>query len=106
MIAWFTAYLILPDGSHALASCGQTMAGPPCLIEAFVAEKRVKVPCDLIKVDTKGLTRECYPLESYWAERKGNDITLKHDKWKGHVPHKWIVVRFVAGQSWQSGDLR
>ena len=75
-IEWFTAYLILPDGSHALALCGQHLGGPPCLIKAFIAEKRVKVPCDLLKGDTTGLSRECYQSESYWAGRNGNDITL------------------------------
>ena len=65
------AYLILPDGSHALASC----VGVTCQIEAFVAEKRVKVACDLLQ-PTTSMYRECYQSERYYADRKNNDITL------------------------------
>lgn len=39
VMAFYTTYLILSDGSHALASCGEPMAGPLCKIEAFVTER-------------------------------------------------------------------
>lgn len=83
----YDAYLILPDGSHAVASCG----GPPCYIEAFVAEKRLKVPCDLLKDGTSSMYRTCYQSENYYAERKGNDITLStiNGKVTYHIYGSW-----------------
>ena len=67
-----TAFLILPDGSHAKALC----FGRYCQIQPSANEKRVTVPCELLKNDeTKNA--HCYHSESYEAERKGNDITLR-----------------------------
>ncbi len=88
-VAIHTAYLILPDGSHALASCFFGPGTPPCGIEAFAAEKRVTVPCDLLKGDKKGVT--CYRLESFYADRKNNDITLYTGKGKVtyHIDGPW-----------------
>jgi hypothetical protein len=85
----YAAYLILPDGSHATAIC---MLGPgtaPCMIEPFVAEKRVKVSCDLMKGSTKSVV--CYQSELYEAERKNNDITLRtgSGRVKYHVLGSW-----------------
>jgi hypothetical protein len=91
---WFiTAFLILPDGSHAQALCLQGR-GSPCTIEPFAAEKRVKVPCDLLKSDPSGRRSGgviCYQSENYYAERKGNDITLSTGKGKGtyHIDGSW-----------------
>ena len=74
-VAWYDAYLILPDGSHALATC--TPVDRSCAIEAFAPEKRVKVPCDLLKSNTSGVTT-CYQSERYEAKRKNNnDIILR-----------------------------
>jgi hypothetical protein len=86
MMTVLDAYLILPDGSHALASC----VGLACKIEAFVAEKRVKIPCDLL-TPTKNMYRECYQSETYYADRKNNDITLNtiNGKVTYHIFGSW-----------------
>jgi hypothetical protein len=67
-----TAFLILPDRSHAKAIC----LGHSCQIEPFAAEKRVVVPCDFPKGDASKYAH-CYQPESYEADRKGNDITFE-----------------------------
>jgi hypothetical protein len=86
-----TAFLILPDGSHAKALCvGVIPSGPDCEIEPFTAEKRVKVPCDLLKGNAKEQVN-CYQSESYEADRKGNDITLRtvNGKVTYHIVGPW-----------------
>jgi hypothetical protein len=69
-----TAFLILPDGSHAEALCLDSL-GNSCNIEPFAAEKRLKVSCDLLKGKTDKHVN-CYQSEIYDSERKNNDITL------------------------------
>ena len=85
----YTALLILPDGSHATASCFTGPGTPPCTIEPFRAEKRVKVPCDLLKSDAKGVV--CYQSEWYESERRNNDMTLRtgNGKVTYHIDGSW-----------------
>lgn len=90
---WRTAFLILPDGSHAEARCLEYVGGlsNSCRIEPFAAEKRVKVPCDLLKSDENKKYVNCYGSESYEAERKGNDIILHtvNGKVTYHIVGPW-----------------
>lgn len=89
---WRTAFLILPDGSHAEAVCTEYVGGTnSCQIEPFAAEKRVKVPCNLLKSDEKKKNVICYGSESYEAERKGNDIILRtvNGKVTYHIVGPW-----------------
>jgi hypothetical protein len=86
---WYVILLILPDGSRATAHCGFGPGTAPCEIEPFAAEKRVKVPCDLLKEDKKGFT--CYQSENYEAQRNNNDITLRmgNGRVKYHIDGSW-----------------
>lgn len=47
---FYTAFLILPDGTHALAICAENL-GNTCSIEPVPIEKRIKVSCALVKED-------------------------------------------------------
>jgi hypothetical protein len=88
---FYTAFLILPDGTHALAICAETLI-TPCSIELVPIEKRVKVPCDLVKdQDAKVYHPTCYRPERYEAERKNNDITLRtaNGKVTYHIHGSW-----------------
>jgi len=79
---FYTAFLILPDGTHALAMCAEALT-TPCSIEPVPIEKRVKVTCDLVEdEDAKVYHPTCYQSESYEAVSKNNDITLRTARWK------------------------
>lgn len=84
-----TAFLILPDGSRAEALCTDGLASS-CNIEPSEAEKRVKVPCELLKARANEHIN-CYRSEKYEAERKGNDITLRtvNGKVTYHIVGGW-----------------
>lgn len=89
---WRTAFLILPDGSHAEALCVEYIGSSnSCHIEPFAAENRVKVSCDLLKSDENKKYVNCYGSESYEAERKGNDIILHtvNGKVTYHIVGPW-----------------
>jgi hypothetical protein len=77
-VTYFTAFLIFPDGSHALAMClaFASYCGP---IEMVPIEKRVTVPCDLIEKETAKVYHllTCYRSEWYEYERKANEITIR-----------------------------
>lgn len=64
-------YLILPDGSQAQADCIITFKS--CTLEPFHPEKRVGKPC--YEVATESIV-SCFEMESYYADRVGNNITL------------------------------
>jgi hypothetical protein len=88
---FYNAFLVLPDGTHALATCAE---GPttPCDIGLVPIEKRVKVPCDLVKAeDVKLYHPTCYQSERYEAERKNNDIALRTASGKVtyHITGSW-----------------
>ena len=87
--SFYTAFLILSDGSHATATCFEAPGTSPCEIEAFAAEKRVKVPCDSAKI--KGVFTTCYQSERYEGDRKNNDITLRtgNGKVTYHITGSW-----------------
>jgi hypothetical protein len=57
-------WLILPDGSHAKGTCLQS-----CTVEPPRLEKRVLFDCP-------GIAPKCIKDEWYYADRKGNDITI------------------------------
>lgn len=84
----YTAYLILPDGSHAEALCGLE-----CAIEPAQAEKRITIPCDLIRTESivRGEHPTCYKSEFYEFDRKNNDITLRtvRGKLTYHIYGSW-----------------
>jgi hypothetical protein len=90
----YSAFLILPDGSHASALCmahvGTTTMSAPCTISPFAAEKRVTVPCDLLK-ELQAKEAKCYKSEWYEFERKNNDITLSTAQGKVtyHITGSW-----------------
>lgn len=90
---WFhTAFLILPDGKHAHATCIEGPGTTPCAIEPFAVENRVKVPCDLLKGARQGAdTVTCYQSEKYEGERNNNDITLRTARGKVayHIDGSW-----------------
>lgn len=88
---FYTAFLIFLDGSHALAMCSESLL-TPCAIESAAIEKRVKVPCDLVKEeDARVYHPACYQSEWYESERKGNDITLRTARGRVtyHIHRSW-----------------
>jgi hypothetical protein len=64
-------YLVLPNGSHAIASCG-IIAGR-CRLESFAPEKRKTALC-ATQVGAEPLF--CFAPEAYYATREGNEITI------------------------------
>jgi hypothetical protein len=78
-----TAYLILPDGTHAKGICMTTpYEKRPCIVESFKPEARKPDQCE---------GNHCVYKENYKAERKGNDVTLfaANGKVVFHVESSW-----------------
>lgn len=74
---YYYAFLILPDGSRLKGLCTQTLY-TPCDVEFVPIEKRVKIPCDLLKKeDAEFYHPTCYRSEWYESERKNNAITIR-----------------------------
>lgn len=65
-------FIVLPDGSHATAECWLGMHSS-CGIDAFRPEKRITKSCHSA---SSQLAADCYVGETYYATRKGNDITI------------------------------
>lgn len=65
-------YLILEDGSYAKATCLMGI-GRPCQLDPFRPEKRSIVNC--LPPDNS-FQAMCFQRESYYADRKVNDITI------------------------------
>ena len=86
-----TPILFLGDGGHAQANCDEIPGGSSrCSIEAFEAEKRVTVPCSLLKPEeVKASHVTFYKSEFYQSIRKGNDISL----WTGGG---WVFYHIIG----------
>jgi len=72
-----TIYVLLPDGSHAVAVCNHSYmdsSSPPCRVESFAPEKRVVDDC----VDAKRTIQvDCFiNMEAYNGQRVGNDLII------------------------------
>jgi hypothetical protein len=82
------AYLILPDGTHVHGTC---MSGfdSPCVPESFTPEKRSPAACS--KTEGKPNAQHCVYQENYYADRKGNDLTLyaANGKVTFHIVSSW-----------------
>ncbi len=78
-LASYEVFLIMPDGTHVRAICLSPVSSPSAschAIEPSTIERRVKVACDEIRKENRPMGLSCFRSESYWAERKINDITL------------------------------
>lgn len=64
-------FILLPDGSHATAECWLEMHSS-CGIDPFRPEKRIQKSCH----SAREHIATCYVGETYYATRKGNDITI------------------------------
>lgn len=67
------AYLILPDGTHLHGICFKGLETEPCIPESFKPERRALDVC----AETADKKKEhCAYQENYYADRKGNELTL------------------------------
>ena len=67
-------YLILPDGSHATATC--VITNGKCGLESFAPEKRKTFACGSQDSQSTYIFKTCFPAEAFYASREGNDLTI------------------------------
>jgi hypothetical protein len=67
-------YLILPDGSHATATCVITTG--KCGLESFAPEKRKTFACGSQYSQSTYIFKTCFAAEAFYASCEGNDLTI------------------------------
>ena len=82
------AYFILPDGTHVHGTCiSDSMDKPRCEPESWTPEKRNPAQCQ----ETGKNAKRCTYQETYYAERKVNDLTIwaANGKIVYHLKDSW-----------------
>lgn len=89
MVETVDAYLILPDGTHVQGMCADALGDHPCNPESFHPEKRLPAACT--RATDKKNAQHCIYQENYYADRKGNDLTLyaANGKVTFHIVSSW-----------------